>query len=88
MPKTYYVRSGEVDEALKAKSAKDAAKLALKTPNKSLGQQVFVNDQPIKPGEYNGETMFHTDSLLDEMVQDHEIKSFEEDDDGGFQIVG
>lgn len=84
----YYVRSGEIDVALNADSLKDAAKLALKTPDKSLGQQVFVSEQPIKSGKYNGETMFNTDTLLDEMVKDHEIQSFEEDDDGGFQVVG
>lgn len=84
----YYVRSGELDMSLEADSSKEAAKFALKTPDKSLGQQVFVNNKPIVSGEYNGETMFNTDTLLDEMVQDHEIQSFEEDDDGGFQVVG
>lgn len=84
----YYIRSGELDESLDTTSPKDAAKLAIKTTDKSLGQQVFVNVEPIKVGTYNGETMFNTDSLLDEMVQDHEIQSFEEDDDGGFQVVG
>ena len=81
--KTFYIRSGELDAKQDAASPQKAAELALKQSSCSLGQQVFVNDKPIKDGKYNGETMFYTDALLTDIGQ-----SFEEAADGGFRVVG
>lgn len=67
----FYVRSGEIDACLDAEDAKAAAKAALKEPAKQLGQQVFVSEEPIAQGVYNGEVIFLTNSLLDEMNREN-----------------
>ena len=73
----FYVRSGEVDQEINSKTERDAVKeVILESKNKWLGESIFVGKEPITDS-YNNEIMFSTDQILQEMVDEHSVQSFE-----------